>query len=162
MRKKTTRKGGSCQTKRAAVQFWHWFYTSKAAALIIELYGFVPLPEDAKNYVSTQLQLHTLCEGQPAFIDLHPSSIRVGLPAFVYDNLRYVFEGVYVGDSPTSSFVFSYADQSALLDSNDIVFIKGPPYPQSPLLPPSDTVHFPFVGASFCFVFNICFQNRTR
>jgi len=160
MRKNTTRKAGSCQITRATVQFWLWFYTSKAAALIIELYGFVPLPEDAQNYVSTLLQLHTFCQGQTAFIDLPPSSIRVGLPSFVYDNLRYVFEGMYLGDSPTSSFVFSYADQSSLLDSNDIVFIKGPPYPQSPLLSPAHTVSFPFVGAAFCFVFNICFQNN--
>jgi len=161
MRKNTTRSGASCQNRHATVQFWYWFYTSKAATLIVELYGFVPLTEASRRYVLTQLLSDIFCDGQRTFIDLSPSSIRVGLPSFVYDNLKYVFEGVYLGDSPTSSFVFSYTDQSSLLDSNDVVFVKGPPYPQSPLLSPLETVQFPFVGAAFCFVFNICFQNNT-
>jgi len=160
MRTHTTRIGASCQTRHATVKFWYWFYTSPAAALLTKLYGFVPVSEEARAFLSTQLQMFTYCDGQRAFVQLFPSPIRVGLPSFIYDNLEYVFEGVYKGHSPTSSFIYSLSNQDTLLDSVDVILIKGPPYQSSPLIPPSDMIYFPFSGAAFCFVYNICFESN--
>jgi len=160
LRKNETRVGASCLYRYETVKFWYWFYTSSAANLLINFYGFVPLAENARTFVVNKLQSNIYCNGRMVFKEVPPPSIQLGLPSFFFDNLRFLFEGAYLAVSPRTSYKYQIVDQSMSFGSLDIALVKGPPFPFSTPFPASDMIAFPFAGIAYCFVVNLCFSNN--
>jgi len=156
LRKNYTRFGATCSNRYETVRFWYWYYTSQAAYLLANLYGFVPLSESARKFVVNRLQSDIYCNGRMVFKEQPPAAINLGITPFFFENLQYLMEGAYLATSPESSFRYNFVNQSSFMDSYDIMLLKGPPFQMSTSLPEKDFVNFPFAGISFCFLYNIC------
>jgi len=156
MRKNLTRLGETCLNRYETVKFWYWFYTSQAAYLLINLYGFVPLSETARAIVSKHLEADIYCNGRMVFKAIPPAPISLGITPFFLDNMRFMWEGAYLSVSPESSFTYYMVNQSTVIDQYDIVIFKGRPFQIQSDKPLSDFVNFPFAGIAYVFLINIC------
>ena len=69
MRKTTTHfsAGQTCATRRAAVDFWSWFYTTAVVAQLASFHGMVPLPSLVQQSVLDRLQSDIECNGTKVY-----------------------------------------------------------------------------------------------
>jgi len=161
MRKKSLDPSESCQTRLELVNFWIWFLSSDTASLLIQRFGFCPLPAEARLLILERLKMDIMCQSQPVFQTKPIQPIRFALPYFFNSQLRYLFGASYTAISPSTSFALIDANSSSMdlfvANELDILVSRGPPF-LSPTIIGNSRVYYatPFAATAFVFIYNVC------